>query len=163
MRLLTTASLVVLACAASACGNSNAFVSTTGPTPVSFEAAALSASPNAVFAQTMGHPSCPSVPPFFVPLNLVVRVNGGVSIVVTEVRMQFVDMSGIPMPQVTLPAPQLTTQFGTALVQARSARTFPLTLGVGCFTDRKGTVTIGVSTRDDGGHQASGQVVVTVH
>ena len=111
----------------------------------------------------MGRPSCPNLPPFVIPLNLVVRVNGGVNVLLTTVSMQFVDRSGIVMPQVTLPAPQLTTQFGTALVSARSARTFPFTLAVGCGTDKKGTVTIVASTRDDRGRQETGMVSVQVN
>jgi hypothetical protein len=162
MRTFTSAFIVVVACLVSGCSDSTALVTTTGPTSVSAELAAFSASAGAVFSQQMGRTSCPTVPPFVIPINLVVRVDGGINVFVTTVSMQFVDTTGIVMPQVTLPAPQMTTQFGTALVQARSARTFPLTLPVGCGTDKKGTVTLIVTTRDDQGRQQSGNLSVKV-
>lgn len=162
MRMFTAGFIVVIACLVSGCSDSTALVTTTGPTSVSAELATLSASAGAVFTQQIGGPSCSTVPPFVIPINLVVRVDGGIDVFVTTVSMQFVDTSGIVMPQVTLPAPQMTTQFGTALVQARSARTFPLTLPVGCGTDKKGTVTLIVATRDDHGRQQSGSVSVKV-
>ena len=162
MRTFTSAFIVVVACLVSGCSDSTALVTTTGPTSVSAELATFSASAGAVFTQQMGRPSCPTVPPFVIPINLVVRVDGGINVFVTTVSMQFVDTTGIVMPQVTLPAPQMTTQFGTALVQARSARTFPLTLPVGCGTDKKGTVTLIVATRDDQGRQQSGNLSVKV-
>ncbi|HEY7059151.1 MAG TPA: hypothetical protein VH458_21610 [Vicinamibacterales bacterium] len=101
--------------------------------------------------------------PFNVPVNLVVTVSGDVAVFITAISFAFTDMSGITMPQVTLPAPIPTAQFGTALVQARSSQTFPLVFPVGCWTDHKGKMTIQVSTRDELGRVSSGQVSVVVH
>ena len=114
-------------------------------------------------AQSIGHTGgCPSIAPFSVPIGLVVRVNGGVNVFITQIRMRFTDPFRIEMPQVTLPAPMLTKQFGTNLVMARSTRTFPLTLAVGCGTDRKGMAMILIDTEDEHGRRGSGQVSVAV-
>ena len=162
MRTFAAALLVVVASFASACSDTAALITTTGPTTISVRSADFSANTGAVFSQQMGKTSCPALPPFVIPLNLVVRVNGGLNVFLVNVNMQFVDHTGIVMPQITLPAPQLTAQFGTALVQARSARTFPFTIPVGCGTQQKGTVTIQARTRDEQGREESGQISVKV-
>jgi len=110
----------------------------------------------------MGKTACPAFPPFVIPVDLIVRVNGGLNVFLINVNMQFVDSTGIVMPQITLPAPQLTAQFGTALVQARSARTFPFTIPVACGTQQKGALTIQARTRDEQGREESGQVSLKV-
>jgi hypothetical protein len=97
-----------------------------------------------------------------VPINLVVRVNGGFNVFITQINMQFTDPFRIVAPQVTLPAPVLTKQFGTNLVMARSTRTFALTFPVGCVTDRTGTATLLIDTQDEQGRRQSGQVSVSV-
>ena len=156
--------LLAAALLAASCGGTDARVSVTEPTLVSVGSSASfrAASPTTA-AQIVGNPSCPAVPPLNVPVGLVVQVTGDVSIVITEIRLRFTDTFGAQTPQVTLPAPMLTTQFGTALVEARSQRTFPLIVGIGCGTARRGTVVILVDTRDDHGRRQSGQVSVAVH
>jgi len=62
-----------------------------------------------------------------------------------------------------LPAPVPTTQFGSALEQARSGQSFPLTIGIGCATGTTGTVRIFVETRDSQGRTGMGQATVNVH
>lgn len=138
--------------------------SPTQPTELSAgPSASFSTATPAVVAQSVGQTGgCPSIAPFSVPIHLVVRVNGGVNVFITQIRMQFTDPFRIQMPQVTLTAPTLTKQFGTNLVEARSARTFPLTLAVGCGTDRRGTALILIDTRDALGRSQSGQVSVAV-
>ena len=155
---------LVLAVSTASCSGTLAPDSPTQPTPVSAGASAsFSTTESTVVAQSIGRAGgCPSIAPFSVPINLVVRVNGGVNVFITQIQMQFTDQFRFAMPQVTLPAPMLTTQFGTNLVQARSTRTFALTLPVGCFTDRKGTAMILVETRDERGRSQSGQVSVAV-
>ena len=86
----------------------------------------------------------------------------GVSVVVTSIRAQFVDTSGAAAPQVTLPAPVPTTQFGSALEQARSGQAFALTVGIGCGTGNTGNMRILVETRDSQGRTGLGQATVGV-
>jgi len=162
MRALAAATIVVVASLASACNDTAALTTTTGPTTVSVRSADFSASAGAVFSQQMGKTTCPAFPPFVIPVDLIVRVNGGLNVFLINVNMQFVDSTGIVMPQITLPAPQLTAQFGTALVQARSARTFPFTIPVACGTQQKGALTIQARTRDEQGREESGQVSLKV-
>ena len=163
-KLTLSLAFVIAAFVTSGCGNTGAAVSTTAPTQVSVDALTLSVNPPAVDAQQVKTTFnfCPAVSPFTVPVNLVVLANGTEALIVTQITIDFVDVFGVRMPQVTLPAPALTTQFGTALVQARSSRTFPLTLGVGCGTTHTGTMRIGVDTTDTRGRQSSGHIDVTV-
>jgi hypothetical protein len=156
--------LLVIAFLAAACSGTDVAVGSPGPSPVSTKSSVSFAttSPTA-FSQIVSTPSCSTGVPFSVPVNLVVTVNGDVAVFITAISFAFTDMSGITTPQVTLPAPIPTAQFGTALVQARSSRTFPLTLPVGCWTDHKGTMVMQVSTRDELGSVSSGQVSVVVH
>jgi hypothetical protein len=132
--------------------------------PTSFNtvpAVSLSATSAIAVAQRVPDFFCPVISPFSVPLVVIVQPTGAASLVVTEMRLQFVDTSGARMPQVTLPAPLPTTQFGTALADAR-AQSFPVTLGVGCGTGHTGSLSIFVDTRDERGHRGSGQTTVTV-
>jgi hypothetical protein len=156
---------LVLAVSTVSCSGTLTHESPTQPTELSGGGSASfsAASPTVVAQQVVGQTSgCPVFAPFSVPINLVVRVNGGVNVFITQISMRFVDPFRIEAPQVTLPAPQLTKQFGTNLVMARSMRTFPLTFAVGCATDRKGTATLLIDTMDAQGRRESGQVSVAV-
>jgi hypothetical protein len=162
--IIATVAVLVAAGLTVSCSGTLAPESPTQPTELSAGASAsFSTTAQTVVAQSIGHVGgCPAIAPFSVPIHLVVRVNGGVNIFITQIRMRFTDPFRIEMPQVTLPAPMLTRQFGTNLVEARSTRTFPLTLAVGCGTDRKGTAVILVDTRDERGRTGFGQVSVAV-
>jgi hypothetical protein len=164
-RTLTIAIGFAVAVLAASCSSTGVHESLTQPTSASGEpSASFSAATATVFAQAASPSAaeCPTLPPFSAPIGLVVRANRDLKVLVTAVRMRFTDASNIPMPQVTLAAPQLTRQFGTNLVQARSSRTFPLKLGFGCGTGRSGTVTIAIDTEDEQGRRESGQVSVSV-
>ena len=80
---------------------------------------------------------------------------------VREVRLRFTDRTGIPGPQVTLPAPLPIRPIGTALTQARS-ETFPLEFSFGCSTDRNGVLTVTVHARDSRGRDRTSEVRVEV-
>ena len=155
--------LVVVAFVSASCGGTDAVVHPTQPSPItsSLSVAVSTTSPIAV-AQKIQNPFCPSVTPFSVPLVVVVQPPTGVSVVVTSIRAQFVDTSGAAAAQVTLPAPVPTTQFGSALEQARSGQSFALTVGIGCGTGTTGSVRIFVETRDSQGRTGMGQATVGV-
>ena len=156
--------LVVAAFLGASCSSGpDAALNLTQPTQSSrpLSVAVSTTSPLAV-AERVNNPFCPSVTPFRVPLVIVVEPDGGIGVVVTAIRAQFFDTSGAGMPQVTLPAPVPTTQFGTALTNARSGQTFPVTLGIGCGTGRTGNVQILVETRDAQGRIGSGRATVSV-
>ena len=155
--------LVVVAFLGASCSGTDAVVNPTQPSPTTSSSfvAVSTTSPIAV-AQRIKNPFCPSVSPFSVPLVVVVQPPGGVSVVVTSIRVQFVDTSGAAAPQVTLPAPVPITQFGSALEQARSGQAFPLTVGIGCGTGNTGHVRILVETRDSQGRTGMGQATVGV-
>jgi hypothetical protein len=155
--------LVVAAFLGASCSGTDAALSPTQPTqsssPLAVEVS--TASPLAV-AERVSNPFCPSVAPFNVPLVIVVQPDAAVSVIVTAIRLQFFDTSGTGSPQVTLPAPVPTTQFGSALENARSRQVFPATIGIGCGTGRQGTVQILVDTRDAQGRTGTSRATVTV-
>jgi hypothetical protein len=101
-------------------------------------------------SQRAGDQRCPDVPPFFVPFAITVGADPGADVALDAVRLRFADVVGVTMPQVTLPQPSLTTQFGSTLVSARSSRTFPFVFRFGCGTARRGTLIIIVDTRSRG-------------
>jgi hypothetical protein len=143
-------------------------VLTTGPTavlaagPISTDSFAL-VEPGTLVGQLVNSSDgCPRVHPFRAPLNLTIRAHGDLALTLEEVRMRFVDAGGIAGPQVTLPAPALTVQFGTALVKARSARTFPFDFRFGCGTRRAGTIVVVVGVRNERGRVETADLRVSV-
>jgi hypothetical protein len=153
--------LVVAAFLSASCSSGpDASLNLTQPTqPSSPLSVGVSTTSAMAIAERVNNPFCPSVAPFKVPFVIVVQPDG---VIVTRIRLQFFDTSGAGMPQVTLPAPVPTTQFGTALTNARSGRFFPVTLGIGCGTGRTGNVQILVETRDAQGQIGSGRATVSV-
>jgi hypothetical protein len=157
--------LVVAAFLVASCSGTDARQNLTQPTVskgVSSSAISVSTTSPMAHVQRVTNPFCPSVAPFNVPLVIVVQPVGTITVDVTAIRLRFFDTSGLAMPQVTLPAPVPTTQFGSALNQARSGFTFPVTLGIGCGTGQEGTVQIVVETRDALGRTGSGNTTVAV-
>ncbi|SRR6266540_3730185 len=125
--------------------------------PTSLETFGVSADLTAapLIAQPGGDRGCPA---FAIPLVLSVRT-GALDVVITDVTTRFVNSSGVSMPQVTLPAPIPTAQFGSALIAARrSVQTIPLIVPLGCTNDLTGTVIVMVGTRDGRGHRSSVEV-----
>jgi hypothetical protein len=97
-------------------------------------------------SQRAHDPRCPEVPPFFVPFSLTVGAGSDADVALDAVRLRFADVVTVA-PQVTLPQPSLSTQFGSTVVSARSSRTFPFLFRFGCGTGRTGTLIIIVDAR----------------
>jgi len=110
--------------------------------------------------QVSGRAPCPSFHPFLAATNLIVQADGGFRL--TEIGMSFRDNLGNTGPQVTLPAPVPTQQFGSELETARRTLTFPLQFGFGCGTGRSGTIVIIVNGLDSRGHRRSTELRATV-
>jgi hypothetical protein len=156
--------LLAAAFFAASCGKGASVpTSFTQPTGISTESSVLVSATSPVPAGLLvSNPLCPSVPPFNVPLLIVVQPNGPVAVVVTQIRLAFDDTSGIRMPQVKLPAPKRKTEIGTALAASRSAQDFAVTLGLGCGTGLTGNVAIFVDTLDANGRSGMGQATFSV-
>lgn len=145
------------------CGGTDSPLDVTQPTQsTSSLSVGVSTTSSMAVAERVSNPRCPSVAPFNVPLVIVVQPDSAVGVLVTAIRVQFFDTSGIGMPQVTLLAPVPTTQFGTALANARSPLLFPVTLGIGCGTGHRGNVRVLVETRDGQGRTGLGRATVSV-
>jgi hypothetical protein len=156
--------LAAVALATSACSDSE-MAARTQPTTFSTSAQAnvsFSTVSDTVSAVPVFGSSCPGIAPFRVPIVVLVSPNGAAGLAVTQIQLQFTDTSGIQMPQVTLPAPVPTTQFGDALDRSRDPLQFPLSLGIGCGAGRFGTVVVIVDARDGDGRHHSGRMRVNV-
>ena len=161
MRIITIAFVsLVSACVLTACDN-NGSSGSTATSPTSTPAVSFAVTPSTVSAQSVRDPFCPSIPPFNVPVDLLVRA-GAVPLSLTQVTMRFHDAFDVAMPAVTLPAPVLARQFGSLLVEARSQRNFLLSFGIGCGTGHTGRLVIVIDTIDTLGERSSRQVVATV-
>jgi len=161
--------LVAAAFLASSCSDSDARSELTQPSAVGGSFVAVAAASSTAFAEPTNNPSCPSIAPFNVAFGITVRANGSSNVIIAGVRFRFTDSSGLQTPQITLPMPPVTiaapiptTQFGSALVQAGSVTTVPLTLAIGCGTGTQGHILVIVDTSDDLGRRSSQQVKVTV-
>jgi hypothetical protein len=142
------------------CSDTDARLMATGPS--GFDSASLDIQPTAetTFAEPVSGPICPSIAPFNVRFGLSVSTNDWSSVIVTGVRAQFTDTSGLRAPQVTLPAPGPTQVFGYP--HPGSARTFPFVMGFGCGTGSRGTLLIIVDTADGRGRRGSRHVTIVV-
>jgi hypothetical protein len=158
------ASLLVAAVFLTAsCSDTDARLAPTRPSQLGTSLLTVHATSETAVAEAVSNPFCPTVTPFNVRLGVIVRATGSSPVIVTGIRLRFTDISGrqapqvtLPMLPVTLPAPELIPQFGG------SARTFPVTLGIGCGTDPRGTVLIIVETSDNQGQRMAEQVTVAV-
>ena len=133
------------------------------PTPLrSTLSNSVSIQSSAVATESVIQPSCPTNPPFIGSLSINVQATGELSFTLQQVQMTFTDTTGLTAPQVTLPAPVLTRQFGSTLIEARSQRTFPFTFPFGCTTGRTGTVVVVVVMRDLQGRETMAEARVAV-
>jgi hypothetical protein len=128
------------------------------PTPLGAGPTTVGIQPTIVTAQSVSQAFCPTVPPFVGSLALNVQATGNLGVSLTQVHMTFTDSAGITAPTITLPAPVLTQQFGSALVEARSQRTFPFTFPFGCGTRRTGTLVVIVVISDEKGRETTTEV-----
>ena len=161
--------VVAAALAVAACSDSETRLTATGPSGLQskdnpFDGAPfVGINPSALTSELIDNfVACPAVQPFLVRANLLIRANGDDDIFISSVRMQFTDTSGIVAPEVTLTAPVLTRPFGTALVEARSDRTFPLDFRFGCGVGRHGTIVIVTNTRNRNGRDFRNETRATV-
>jgi hypothetical protein len=155
-KLTVVSTLVLSAFLASGCDDTKSSVA--APTTLNAGGVSASVTAGSAVADPNVSGTCPA---FTIPLSIVVQA--GVSgLTVTDVSARFIDSLGVAMPQVTLPAPVPMTQFGSELIDARSPRTIPFTLPIGCTLGRGGTVVVLLSTRDRHGRTTTTTVTTPV-
>ena len=155
--------LALLAASFAACTESPPGVSDTRPSGFgTASSVAMEVVPAVITARPNTRVSCPDNPPFVGSLS--VNIRAGVSaITLADVRLRFTDTTGgLTAPQITLPAPVPTQQFGSTLVAARAATQFPFSFGFGCGTGRTGTLVVIVVTTDDRGRSNVNETSVRV-
>jgi len=114
-----------------------------------------------VVADVIPTPFCPLIQPFRAGFNVHVGVRGGFGVFLHEVQMGFFNGLGTH-PRVVIPTPALTDRFGSTFVPGGGSRAFPFLFDFGCFTGRRGTLVVGVQTRDDQGSLDSKTIEVEV-
>jgi hypothetical protein len=144
------------------CSDTDARLVTTGPSGIDSASLAVEPTSATAFAEPVGGSICPSVAPFNVRFGLSVTTTDWSSVIITGITAQFTDASGARAPQVTLPAPGPTPVFGSAMPPPGSARMFPLSVGVGCGTDIRGTLIVTVETSDRRGRRGAQHVTIAV-
>ena len=146
-------------------GDGNGFLEPapfSGPGGAPVGSRAFGVDTSTIRVQSLGQFACPALPPFLGGFDLFVRAPGDLSVSLQSVRMTFIDSTGLQAPSVTLPAPALTRQFGTTLVQARADRAFSLTFPFGCRTRRAGTLVVIVVATDQNGDEQTAEVRAAV-
>jgi hypothetical protein len=162
MHQFARASLLLCVCLLiTSCSDTDARLVATGPSGTGSASLQVQPMSATAFAQPVADPFCPAVAPFNVAFGLSVSTTGWSSDIITSIRAQFTDTSGVRAPQVTLPAPGPTPVFGTAMPSG-STRSFPLMLGIGCGTGSRGTLIVIVDTSDGRGRRGSHQVSIAV-
>jgi hypothetical protein len=153
LKQLAVVTILAASLAAAGCSKSDEDVTLTGPSALQVGSGAEIATltPTVTAIQLSGTARCPDVHPLRIRPNLTIRSVDEDTLFINEIRMRFTDRFGVTAPQVTLPAPVLTTQYGTALINAREARTFPLDFNFGCGTGRTGTLAVLIVLRDGRG------------
>ena len=153
--------MVVLLATIACDGDGTALV--THPTPLATVGASrnFTIQPSEVATEPVTQSSCPVLPPFVGSLNVNVQaVDFPLSL--SLVRMTFTDVAGLQAPAVTLPAPVMTRQFGSTLVEARSQRTFSFRFPFGCGTGRTGTLFVVVVISDQDGREITKEMRLPV-
>jgi hypothetical protein len=157
LKQIFAAVVVAAALSAAACSDGDARLTPSGPQALRENDNWLAPAPfvgitsSVLSAQLINNfVACPAIQPFLVTANIVVRADGDAAVFIDSVRMRFTDTSGFAAPEVTLTAPVPTRPFGSALVEARSARTFPVDFRFGCGTGRRGTIVFITDTRSNG-------------
>ena len=160
---------VAAAAMAAACSDSDARLAPAGPAALRTDdtsfgrAPFVGINPASLTSELIDNfVACPAFQPFLVRANLLIRSNSDDVVFISNVRMQFTDTSGIAAPEVTLPAPAFTRQFGTDLVEARGDRTFPLDFRFGCGVGRRGTLVVITDTRDRNGREFTNRSTAAV-
>ena len=158
------AALTFLAVLAAACGDSNAPSTLTAPQPLQLAAPTTFATlqPETLTSELNRGGACPQSQPFRATASVRVEGDPDTILEIDSIGLEFFDQHRNAAPAVTLTAPVLTRQFGSALVAARTSRTFPIAFGFGCNTGRTGTLVVVVRARDGHGRDRSMQLRAAV-
>jgi hypothetical protein len=159
----TSFGITVVLVATIGCDGDGAGQQISNPTPIATSGVSSNFSIQAsdVATEAVTQSSCPVIPPFVGSLSMNVQaVDFPLSL--SLVRMTFTDGVGLQAPAVTLPAPVMTRQFGSTLVEARSQRTFFFNFPFGCDTSRTGTLLVVVVVRDPDGREMTKEMRLPV-
>lgn len=162
MNKLRFAVLFAVSALAAGCSDTDARFAATSPTGFGMsDSVTAEIAPPLISSRPTGQSACPDVSPFVGSLTMNIRA-AGLGLRLHEVRLVFTDINGLTAPPITLPAPVLTSQFGSTLIAARSTRAFPFSFPLGCFSRHAGTLVIVIVTVDERGREVTNELRVGV-
>jgi len=92
-------------------------------------------SPNPIRLATLGAPQCPDGFAFGTPFNLIITA-GVHDLTLDSVTLHMIDGTSLGGPSVTIPSPELATQFGSMFIRAGTTRAFALRPTFGCMANQ---------------------------
>jgi hypothetical protein len=126
-------SLVVLGVLIAACDDSPGRVLLVN-TATSFTPGGIF-SPNPIRLAPLGGAQCPGGFAFGTPFNLIITA-GVHDLTLDSVTLHMIDGTNIGGPSVTIPSPELATQFGSMFIRAGTTRSFALRPTFGCMANQ---------------------------
>ena len=92
-------------------------------------------SPNPIRLAPLGGALCPGGFAFGTPLNLIITA-GVHNLTLDSVTLHMIDGTNLGGPSVTIPSPELATQFGSMFIHAGTTRAFALRPTFGCVPNQ---------------------------
>jgi hypothetical protein len=136
-----------------------------GPSPatsIDYFSRGVTFQPSAITAERIAASQCPTRPPFFAPIRVLVDGNERSDVFLNQVHMQFVDRTGIAGGSMIIGRRELVERFGSNRVPARRRRVFPFSFPFGCVGLPTGTLTLTVFAGDSLGREASTSAQLSV-
>lgn len=167
MQLFARATLLVAAALLLAsCSDGDARLATQ-PSAIGTASVVVSATAADVVPDPEADPVCPPAAPSKLSFAVIVTAQGLDEVTITRVGARFTDTTGrqsaqvtLPMLPVTLPGAGPTAMFGVP--NAAFARTFPMTLELGCDIGTRGSVVVIVEGSDKRGRRVMEHVTIAV-
>jgi hypothetical protein len=92
-------------------------------------------SPNPISFAPLGGLQCPGGFAFDTPFNLIITA-GVRDLTLDSVTLHMIDGTNLGGPSVTIPSPELATQFGSTFIHAGTTRAFALRPTFGCMANQ---------------------------
>ena len=109
-------------------------------------------SPNPIRLAPLGGPQCPGGIAFGTSLQLIITA-GVHNLTLDSVTLHMIDGTNLGGPSVTIPAPELATQFGSMFIHAGTTRAFALRPTFGCMANQPRSLRGNAFVFDDQGRR----------
>jgi hypothetical protein len=109
-------------------------------------------SPNPISLAPLGGLQCPGGFAFDTPFNLIITA-GVHDLTLDSVTLHMIDGTNLGGPSVTIPSPELATQFGSMFIHAGTTRAFALRPTFGCIANQPRSLRGNAFVFDDQGRR----------